>query len=218
MTKASAPSAPTPHPAYLLRIELRGFKPAIWRDVWVAPRITLPELHDVVQAAMGWENAHMHAFAQPLKNEGFWQAPPDRVYQPHMPFDFDGLGESEAKNEDGVALNTLLCAPKAKLLYMYDFGDDWEHVITLKSIDEVAEPLPWLVKAQNGCPPEDVGGPPGAAYWAEIWHDPSHPEHETAREIMGDDEPGTLHFDQLQAAVHALRPRPRKPARKRKPA
>ena len=51
--------------AYLLRIELRELKPAIYREVLIDPGITLRKLHAVIQAAMGWENAHLHAFAQP---------------------------------------------------------------------------------------------------------------------------------------------------------
>ena len=48
---------------------------------------------------------------------------------------------------------------------MYDFGDGWEHLITVKSFVESDQPLPHLIKAQNGCPPEDCGGTSGVAHW-----------------------------------------------------
>ena len=53
--------------AYQLRIELRDFKPAIYRDVLVDPATPLPKLHKLIQAAMGWEDVHMHGFAKPVK-------------------------------------------------------------------------------------------------------------------------------------------------------
>jgi hypothetical protein len=186
--------------AYLLRIELRDLKPAIYREVLVDPGITLRKLHAVIQAAMGWENTHMHAFAQPGGSQRFWRVPRNRMYEPRNPDDW-----SEPANDDvRYKVDALLRAPKDKLLYMYDFGDNWEHVTILKSIGETDSPLPHLVKAQNGCPPEDCGGPPGAAQWAGAWHDPKHPEHETALQIYGNQEPGTLDFDQLQKAVRKL--------------
>lgn len=66
---------PTMPIAYQLRIELRGFKPAIYRDVLVDPATPLPKLHNLIQAAMGWEDAHMHGFAKPLKNERYYRVP-----------------------------------------------------------------------------------------------------------------------------------------------
>ncbi len=186
--------------AYLLRIELRDLKPAIYREVLVDPGITLRKLHAVIQAAMGWENAHMHAFAQPSGSQRFWRVPRNCVYEPR---DADAWGEP-ANDDARCKVGDLLRASKDKLLYLYDFGDDWEHVITLKSIVETEGPLPHLVKAQNGCPPEDCGGPPGAAHWAGAWYDAQHPEHTTALEMFGTQEPGSLDFERLQKKVKQL--------------
>ena len=47
------------HNALLLRVELKDFKPAIYREVLVVPNITLRALHAVIQAAMGWERQPM---------------------------------------------------------------------------------------------------------------------------------------------------------------
>lgn len=45
-----------------LRIELAWIKPAIWRRVVVPETITLPKLHQIIQAVMGWLNCHLHEF------------------------------------------------------------------------------------------------------------------------------------------------------------
>lgn len=189
------------HNALLLRVELKDFKPAIYREVLVDPNITLRALHTVIQAAIGWENAHLYAFAQPLRStESFRKIPNQRKWQKPNP---DAWGEPMG-NDAKVMLSQLLTAPKQRLLYLYDFGDEWLHTITLMAFSNAHVPLPHLLKAQNGCPPEDCGGPPGAEYWAAAWYDDAHEDHETARDMFGDQEPGSMDFVALQKAVTKL--------------
>ncbi len=192
--------------AFQLRIELRDFKPAVYRDVLVDPAIPLPKLHKLIQVAMGWEDEHMHAFAVPLKNERYYSVPASRRFEKP---DAVNWGEP-AHNEARFKLQDVMAAPKDKLLYLYDFGDDWEHVITLKAVVDTELALPSLLKAQQGCPPEDCGGPAGAQYWASVWYDKSHPESDIALQMFGEYEPGWLDFDALQKAVVKLQPKLRR--------
>src|SRR4051794_8899446 len=46
---------------YQLKVTLKDIKPPIWRRLLV-PDCTLTGLHEVIQAAMGWENYHMYDF------------------------------------------------------------------------------------------------------------------------------------------------------------
>ena len=48
-------------PVYQLKITLLGTSPPIWRRFQVRDT-NLAELHAVLQAVMGWENAHLHQF------------------------------------------------------------------------------------------------------------------------------------------------------------
>ena len=108
-------------------------------------------------------------------------------------------------NDDSKAkLSQVLVAQKQRLIYLYDFGDEWLHTVTLMDFCHTDLPLPHLQKAQNGCPPEDCGGPPGAAHWSAAWYDASHEDHETAREMFGEHEPGSLDFEALKKAVVKL--------------
>ncbi len=193
--------------AYLLRIELRDLKPAIYREVLVDPGMTLRKLHNLVQAAMGWEDCHMYAFAKPTGSQRFYNVPRDKVFEPRNAASWDEPANDDSK----CTVGDILHKPKDKLIYLYDFGDDWEHLITLKSVVETDSVLPHLMKAENGCPPEDCGGPPGFADWAIIWFDPKHPEYETAKAIFGSQAPGTLDLEVLQKAVNKLQPKKRKP-------
>ena len=46
-----------------LEVSLRDVEPRVWRRIVVPASISLRHLHEVLQAAMGWENAHLYLFA-----------------------------------------------------------------------------------------------------------------------------------------------------------
>jgi len=47
---------------FQLKVTLRDIKPPIWRRVLVDGSAALDEVHDVIQAAFGWWNSHLHEF------------------------------------------------------------------------------------------------------------------------------------------------------------
>lgn len=52
-------------------------------------------------------------------------------------------------------------APWVCGIYVYDFDDDWRHVIKVEKTEAVSEPRhAWasIVDGGRNCPPEDVGG------------------------------------------------------------
>lgn len=209
-TPAAAPADQT---AYLLHIALSHLKPVIDREVLVDPAITLRKLHAVIQAAMGWENAHLHGFAlhSGKPSAHYWRVPPHERFEPPGE-DFMGFGD-KPRSDASTRVRDVLKAPKDKLLYLYDFGDDWQHVITLKSVVLTRAALPHLMKARYACPPEDCGGVGGFIHRMEVLANPAHPEHADVREWLGDDfEPGAFDFAVLQQAVAGLQAKPRKRA------
>ena len=73
--------------------------------------------------------------------------------------------------------------------YTYDFGDDWEHAITIEKTLPAAEgtTYPTCVAGKRACPPEDCGGPWGYQELLEIIADPAHPERAERLEWLGED-------------------------------
>ena len=53
----------TPEDIYQIKVTLLGTSPPIWRRLLVPADVTLSQLHDVLQAAMGWDDGHMHEFS-----------------------------------------------------------------------------------------------------------------------------------------------------------
>ena len=45
-----------------MRLDLHGAKPPVWRRLELPGDLTLPRVHDVIQAAMGWSDSHLHRF------------------------------------------------------------------------------------------------------------------------------------------------------------
>jgi len=149
--------APPPdEPSLLtLTIELRGSKPRIWRRLSLPGDVTLDVVHTLFQAAMGWSNSHLHRF-QPGIGQGYNQL--------YFVTEFDEEEGDEGIREDGVRLDQVLRVPGDRLTYLYDFGDGWEHRVTLESLAPLTpgnrEPV--CLGGARSCPPEDVGGIHGA--------------------------------------------------------
>lgn len=62
---------------------------------------------------------------------------------------------------------------------MYDFGDDWQHVLAYEGEEPIDSPAtyPRCVSGSRRCPPEDCGGVHGYLDFLVAISDPMHPEH-----------------------------------------
>ncbi len=158
---------------YRVHVSLREIQPLIWRCIELSPTTALNQFHRILQVAMGWGNYHLHEYIVDGRRYGT----PDPNY--------DGPGE--VIRESGVRLATVLPHEGAEILYIYDFGDYWQHDIRLEGIFP-AEPstrYPRIVGGARSCPPEDCGGSGGYADLLEILLDPGHEEFEHMREWVG---------------------------------
>lgn len=155
-------------PVYELCIELRGISPAIWRRFRVPSDVDLEQLHKIIQAVMGWEDAHLFAF-----RKGKTMYADERL---------EGEWKPRAR-EARVA--DVLPKPGDTLEYMYDFGDSWEHQITLLESLDPSVPAPVCLDGARACPPEDCGGVPGYHEMLEILADPTHEFHEEMSDWIG---------------------------------
>ncbi len=173
---------------YQLKVTLKGSKPPIWRRLLVRSSMTLPQLHNVLQMAMGWDNYHLHQFIAGGQFYG----------EPDPDFDMDVIDERRVK------LDRLLQSEKDSIVYEYDFGDGWEHKVELEKIlpfDPKAT-LPICTKGKRACPPEDVGGVWGYEEFLLAIKDPNHPEHESYLDWVGGEfDPEYFNMDEVNALL-----------------
>lgn len=157
---------------YQLKVSLNGVRPPIWRRLLISSATDLAELHDIIQIAMGWTDSHLHQFIAGGKRYG----------EPDPEFD------DERIDEFGVPIGSLLKKEKQSIVYEYDFGDGWEHKVTLERIlpSESVEDVPKFIGGRRGCPPEDVGGVYGYTSFLPVYGDEAHPEHEEMVEWAGE--------------------------------
>ena len=171
MAKPGVTKPRTPIAILSLKITLVGTKPPIWRRILVPDRMILGDLHVAIQAAMGWYNCHMHSFDIDGRQYG------------------DVSADDEVANENALNLRRVGKTGVTTFSYTYDFGDNWEHRITIEKPPAKlpGPPYPRCVAGKRACPPENSGGIWGYRESLEILADPAHPEYAERREWFEDD-------------------------------
>lgn len=166
--KGAAPAGPA-H-AFQLHLSLLGAHPPIWRRVLVSSATKLSKLHQVLQAVMGWTNSHLHEFEV---NGERYSAPSFHL--------------EEAKNEQRITLGQAAPEEGDSVLYLYDFGDNWELKILVEKIVPLEEGkyYPVCLGGKRATPPEDVGGLPGYEEFLDALRNPDHLEHDEMLDWVG---------------------------------
>ena len=176
--KQPAPADPAPRPrspsgsVFQLKVTLLDTKPPIWRRVLVDGSATLDHLHEVIQAAFGWWNYHLHEFE--VGGTRYGAPDPDEDW-----------GEPP-RDERRTRLDAI-AGVGSSFRYMYDFGDGWDHRVVVEKVLPASSgaAVPACVDGRRACPPEDCGGTWGYRELLEILADPDHPEHDERREWLG---------------------------------
>jgi len=172
-----------------LKVTLRGLKPPIWRRLLVPGTMTLGDLHQAIQAAMGWEDCHLHAFDIGGRHYG------------------DRQTVDDVADENRLTINGVLKSGVARFGYTYDFGDNWKHAVAIEKTQKPSDGgfYPICVAGKRACPPEDCGGPWGYQEILDAQANPDHPDY--AERIEWVDEDFTPdHFDTVGVnAVLAMR-------------
>jgi len=156
---------------YLLKIRLLDIEPEIWRRFVMPASITLDRLHDVIQIVMGWTDSHLHEFT--IGKKRYTEYPQERD---------DGLECGKYRFGD------LVKQKNRKILYLYDFGDNWMHELILEESRYFDPGLRDIISCLDGaraCPPEDVGGIPGYFDFCSALADPGDEDHERLIEWSG---------------------------------
>ncbi|MBI4369218.1 MAG: plasmid pRiA4b ORF-3 family protein [Elusimicrobia bacterium] len=183
---------------YQIRVVLQESEPLIWRRILVRSDLTFRSLHGVLQEVMGWTNSHLHQFMFNKKSYG--RPDPD--------------GELDTLDDSKVRLEEIIRGKGHCFTYEYDFGDSWDHYLTVEKVLPLEENKPSVLclAGARACPPEDVGGMGGYENFLEAIKNPDHPEHQELLHWVGevfDPEAFDLNYINKRLQRFSRRPRPK---------
>ncbi len=155
----------------VLKVTLRSIKPPIWRRLVVPATMTLVDLHEAIQAAMGWHGAHLHVFDIAGRQYG------------------DPQILEDVASETGLTLNSVLRSGVVRFTYTYDLGDNWQHQVLIERTQPAldAGQYPACVAGKRHCPPEDCGGPWNYADLLVAMADPGYAGHASPNAVQKGD-------------------------------
>lgn len=166
-------------PLKMLEIEVHLQYTDVKRLLQVPARLSLEDLHEILQVALGWENYHMWQFV-------------DRSGQYFIADDDEPMfNDSPTQYASQTLIANALKRKGSKLIYIYDFGDNWEHLITVKRRFTATSKKEAVVKCLSGqlaAPPEDCGSTPGYLDIIEALQEPKTIPREL-KEWLGDYDP-----------------------------
>lgn len=147
-------------PIYLeLEVSLRNVKPKVWRRFLIRSDVSFDALHQAIQDACGWWDSHLYCFVTHHPKRVDWSSQFAR-----SPHDTEG-GWSDlprAPNAVKVKLQEVLAQKGDKCVYIYDYGDSWEHDVTVVAVHELDEKFKRrLLDGARAFPLEDSGSIPG---------------------------------------------------------
>ncbi len=148
---------PTGERAFILSVQLPCGDRLIWRKLAVPARCTFGQFHRMIQVSFNWQNRHLYQF-QVVSDDGETVAE-SKSYDRD---EFDDYGQSFMDYFSERKRLAAFLSQYRNLRYLYDFGDDWLHLIKLdETVDSFAGPLPCCLDGEGTAPPEDVGGEDG---------------------------------------------------------
>lgn len=174
--------------AAIMKIRMDFENLSVWRRVQVPLFLSFEDFHRVIQAVFEWENCHLHSFYLygdlAKRNRKFLSHPgyhPEGMLATFCLVDNEetlAYGDPYVRQEMEIG-KMLKDWMTDKMLYQYDFGDNWIHLIEVEEILQESEP-PFVrcLDGEGATPPEDVGGEPGFERFMEAMKDESDSEHE----------------------------------------
>lgn len=163
---------------YQLKIQINLEGHDIWRRVLVPSTYSFRHLHNIIQTVFDWQNYHLHEFdVEGTKNN------PIKIVMNDDPetLEYLNFDEFNIQQERFVALEDIF--PKHnEVIYEYDFGDAWEHTITLEKVIKSKTFQATYLEGNGERPPEDVGGTWGFEEYLRIMANKKHPGHNDMKE------------------------------------
>ncbi len=163
---------------FQFKIQIKNIThPPVWRKLTLPSHFSFLDFHYAIQIAFGWFNEHLFNFSP----QGWGSEEIIEIIDEHSN-GFIGMQPRKPMDAEKTELSEIFKSEGQKYTYIYDFGDDWIHSITLEKILLEKTILPYCLAGKGMCPPENCGGPWAYMDIKDIISDKTHPEFEELKE------------------------------------
>ena len=197
--------------SYILKIRIDLERHDVYRIVEVPANLTFHDLHRAIIEMFDWSGCHCHSFDV---IEGDLHTPGPRYVMPIKTTIYDGdnppddelMGSDRAYLSDRTVILSDVFQTEDWCIYTYDFGDNWEHTITVEERKETGgSDRIRVIEANGQRPPEDVGGEYGYEEYLRIISDPDDPDHESAVQWGEEANPEELSLEDMNLRLSLIR-------------
>ena len=192
------------HEVMHLKISLRLPAPyKVYRSFEVPVTATFEKLHEIIQIAFAWDSMHLYEF-----KVGHSKIGPAKDEKADM---FSFFEDSEELLDDKEITLAHLNRGAKKFTYIYDFGDYWEHQISIVK-RELRSGTPQVIctGGKGDAPWEDCGGPWGYVHYKEVLQNPDHEEYEEVSEWFEDSFRQEFYQDIINGLVKDILTKPKR--------
>lgn len=179
--------------AFRIKIAIKNSHPPIWRRCIIPEGLTFSDLTHVLNIVMGWGGYHLSSFEfDNLK------------LRIEDEYDFFGYDDYEYLEPSQTPIGPLMESEKW-FTYTYDFGDNWQHRVTIEEIiPDYEYDYPMVIKYKGDTPYEDCGGIFGYYDLLETLQNPENPDYEDMRDWAGDPEDQRYDMDSVNEKLKEM--------------
>lgn len=150
-------------PANLITMKVAlAFAPEIWRKIAIRDDQTFDDLHHAIFEAFDRFDEHLYTFYHPKKPPRDKKRINRNALRDAQEYScdetyFDPFFEDKPNVESsGTKLRKLNLQKGEVLYYLFDFGDEWWHIITVESVEEMAKKgkYPCILEKHGASPPQ----------------------------------------------------------------
>jgi hypothetical protein len=124
---------------FTLELEMKYFQPKVTRTIQLGSQLSLERLHDAIIRSVGFYDDHLYSFyMDKSKRNGYGK--------------FSEYGEPPFAKD--FKLQDFDLSINKKFYYTFDFGDNWDFMITIKDFEATEKPMtkPKLIDEQGESP------------------------------------------------------------------
>jgi hypothetical protein len=139
-----------------LKVALKN-RTSIWRRIAIRSDQSLEQLHDAIFDAFDRDDEHLYSFYLPQPgSRGEARIRTAAEYTHPACVEDAGPFGSNARNAAKTCLVDLILTKGQKFDYLFDFGDDWWHDITVEVTDGESDggKYPRIVERKGESPPQ----------------------------------------------------------------